>query len=211
LNERHSYRVIRDLLAYKDQIFGALKRASTSARPRAISTDESQRRQHVEARNRAVIHTAKSRSSSPAAPALRHGRQVSSDVTRFPINTSPTNSSPRSSGGRFKQRESLEVPGSAGEAKIDTPTATEQQDSPDSDSANRTSPPPQPAAITAAAVARSLEKKNSLGRSGHASTGRFRRGNAGLARNMGQRDSVASDGSDEQMGVTLTDKPMAEY
>ncbi|KAF8544770.1 hypothetical protein BDD12DRAFT_439126 [Trichophaea hybrida] len=208
LNERHSYRLVRDLLAFKDQIFGALKRASTTARPRAISTDESQRRQHVEARNRAVIHTVKSRSSSPAAPVMRHGRQVSSDVTRFPINTSPTNSSPRSSGGRFKQRESLEVPEES--PKTDAPAApAEQQDSPDSDSANRKSPPPQPAAITAAAVAHGLEKKNSLGRSGHASSGRFpRRGN--LARNMGKRDSVASDESDEahQVGVTLTDKPM---
>lgn len=216
LNERHSYRLVRDLLAFKDQIFGALKRASTSAgnRARAISTDESHRRQHVEARNRAVISTAKSRSSSPAPPASRHGRNVSADVTRFPISTSPSHS-PRN--GRFNtkpQRESLEVPG----AEPSRPAAAEERDSPDT----AESPPVSctaAATITVADVAHGLEKKNSLGRSGHASGTRGTRraaGRGGLGRTSAvsgdrKRDSVASASSDgDDSGVERAHRPM-EY
>lgn len=221
LNERHSYRLVRDLLAFKDQIFGALKRASTSAsnRARAVSTDESQRRQHVEARNRAVASAAKSRSSSPAPPP-RHGRNVSADVTRFPINTSPSHS-PRNSRFNTKpQRESLEVPG----AEPKPPACAEERDSPGS---AESSPPTSATAaagavtITAADVAHGLEKKNSLGRSGHATGARGARRNArggGLGRTSAVSDrrcdsaaSASSDGDDSGVErVQLTDRPM-EY
>lgn len=220
LNERHSYRLVRDLLAFKDQIFGALKRASTSAsnRARAVSTDESQRRQHVEARNRAVASAAKSRSSSPAPPP-RHGRNVSSDVTRFPINTSPSHS-PRNSRFNTKpQRESLEVPG----AEPKPPACADERDSPDS---AESSPPTSATAaagvtITAADVAHGLEKKNSLGRSGHASGtrgtrrsargGRLGRTSAASDRKYDSAASASSDGDDSGVErVQLTDRPM-EY
>lgn len=61
MNERFSYRLVRDLFAHKDAIFGELKRASTlthstsgAQRPRAISTDESNRRANMEERQRAI-------------------------------------------------------------------------------------------------------------------------------------------------------------
>lgn len=55
LNERYSYRLLRDLFAHKEAIFGELKRASSLAhtnsgasRARSVSTDESNRRAHME-------------------------------------------------------------------------------------------------------------------------------------------------------------------
>lgn len=115
MNERHSYRLIRDLFNHKDAIFGELKRQSSvnvlgvgagQARPRAISTDESHRRAAVEARNRAIAN--RSRATSPA-PAARHRRDRSTDgsaTTRFPINVG--NSTTERRGGLSRQ--SLEVP-----------------------------------------------------------------------------------------------------
>lgn len=223
-DERHSYRLVRDLFTFKDQIFGALKRASSTVgnRPRAVSTDESQRRVHVEARNRAVIGAAKSRSSSPAPP-VRHGRQVSSDITRFPINTSPTSSSPRSS-GRFKQRESLEVPGEESgvqQPKIETTLPEDLGDS----AANAGGSSTPPVAVEAASTGGGLEKRNSLSRSGHAggsgaaggASSRFPRRGPGLARTAaaGNRESVGEEqgqyrGSVDYSshGVNLSDRPM---
>ncbi|KAI5779517.1 hypothetical protein EDC01DRAFT_755136 [Geopyxis carbonaria] len=221
-SERHSYRLVRDLFAHKEQIFGELKRASAQGgnRMRAISTDESQRRTHMEARNRAVISAAKSRSSSPAPP--QHRKGGSGDVTRFPINVSPTSvsGSPRSS-GKFKQRESLEVPSTSSsldrETKID-PDIGPETESPVSESA---SPP-----MSATAPAHNpdgLEKSNSLSRTGRATGGRFPRKNANLVRSAaaGKRDSIASNASDGSIGaeqelsyrrsvegVTLSDRPM---
>lgn len=114
MNERHSYRLIRDLFDHKEAIFGELKRQSSAmalgagsgqARPRAISTDESNRRAAMEARNRAIAD--RSRANSPAS-SNRHRRDRStggSESTRFPINFG----SPVS---RSHTRQSLEVPGS---------------------------------------------------------------------------------------------------
>ena len=210
--ERHAYRLVRDLFAYKDQIFGALKKASSvGARPRAISTDESQRRAHVEARNRAVIGAAKSRSSSPAPPA-RHGRVTSSEVTRFPINTSPTSSSPRSSRG-YKQRDSLEVPGAEPTPSLDTETVHSPPPHEDSAPDSGANSPLTSAVVHEVAAQGGLEKKNSLSRSGHAASSRFPRRGANLTRG-GKRDSLASyaDGENHEeqpsRGVELVDRPM---
>jgi hypothetical protein len=122
MNERHNYRLIRDLFAHKDAIFGELKRqssvlglGSTSNRPRAISTDESNRRAAMEARNRAIVD--RSRANSPAPP-RKHRRDRSSGASeagRFPIHvTSPTER-------KAATRSSLEVP-----AKAEAPTTGEQ-------------------------------------------------------------------------------------
>jgi RhoGAP domain len=117
LNERHSYRLIRDLFDHKDAIFGELKRQSSAnalgagagaARPRAISTDESNRRAAVEARNRAIA--SRSRATSPA-PGSRHRRDRSTDGSsggssgRFPINVGSPHGSDRK-----HPRHSLDVP-----------------------------------------------------------------------------------------------------
>ncbi|PLN76435.1 hypothetical protein BDW42DRAFT_20980 [Aspergillus taichungensis] len=118
MNERHSYRLIRDLFAHKDTIFGELKRQSTilgsaatattnNHRPRAVSTDESNRRAAMEARNRAIVD--RSRAHSPAAPPRKHRRDRSSgpsETKRFPINVA----SPTERRTTVTSRNSLEVP-----------------------------------------------------------------------------------------------------
>lgn len=102
MHEKHSYRLIRDLFAHKEEIFGELKRASTlshtpsggnasnAARVRAISTDESNRRANMEARNRAIASKSRNSSPAPHANGRTHRRDRSSDppATRFPIHTS---------------------------------------------------------------------------------------------------------------------------
>ncbi|KKA26060.1 hypothetical protein TD95_000318 [Thielaviopsis punctulata] len=127
MEERHAYRLVRDLFAYKDAIFSELKRMATqnsssnssmSARPRAISTNESNRKALVEERNRLLMEKAsggRSRATSPAPGhrgSHRRDRSVGGPETRFPI-ASPTNASDRhrSSLGSLNKRQSLEVPG----------------------------------------------------------------------------------------------------
>jgi hypothetical protein len=135
MNERHAYRLIRDLFDHKEAIFGELKRqssslgglggpaaAGSSARPRALSsTDESNRRAAMEARQKAIAEQ-RTRDKSPA-PTNRHRRDKSTDgaMGRFPVVASPQigssthghASGTRSSlGGQAGNRYSLEVPGS---------------------------------------------------------------------------------------------------
>lgn len=136
MNEKYAYRLVRDLLANKDAIFGELKRASSitnnpqagsserdRARIRAISTDESNRREKMEERNRAIAN--RSRASSPApgprGPGHRRDRSVGGPETRFPIHASPTTER-----RPHATRQSLEVPGSADSSPVvETPkTAT---------------------------------------------------------------------------------------
>jgi hypothetical protein len=101
MNERYSFRLIRDLFSHKDSIFGELKRASTlthsssgAQRPRAISTDESNRRANFEERSRAIAAQRSPRATSP----------------RFPVNTGSPTAERRGTTG---SRNSLEVPGSS--------------------------------------------------------------------------------------------------
>jgi len=103
MEEKYSYRLIRDLFTHKDAIFSELKRASSlshsgsidSRRPRAISTDESNRKANMEARARAIMQASgsKSRATSPQpSPGRGHRRDRSSGgpETRFPVMASPT-------------------------------------------------------------------------------------------------------------------------
>jgi hypothetical protein len=141
MNERHAYRLIRDLFDHKDAIFGELKRQSSSlsglggpaaigpnARARAFSsTDESNRRAAMEARQKAIAEQ-RTRDKSPAAT-NRHRRDKSTDgiMGRFPVVASPqigtsqsgsahgpgqTQGMRPSVGGQGGLRDSLEVPGS---------------------------------------------------------------------------------------------------
>jgi hypothetical protein len=137
MDERHAYRLIRDLFDHKEAIFGELKRQSSSlgglggpsaigpnARPRAVSsTDESNRRAAMEARQKAIEQ--RTRDKSPA-PTARHRRDKSTDgsMGRFPVVASPQIGSTASgaahgpgmrsslSGQGATHRNSLEVPGS---------------------------------------------------------------------------------------------------
>src|SRR3954468_14826500 len=85
MEEKYSYRLIRDLFSHKDAIFSELKRASSlshsisvDTRPRsvsAVSTDESNRKANMEARARAIIEKAggsRGRDKSPAPSPRGH-------------------------------------------------------------------------------------------------------------------------------------------
>lgn len=128
MTEKFNVRLVRDLFAHKDAIFGELKRASSlshtnsgASRPRAISTDESRRKQFMEERQRAITAAGanRSRATSPfrqsfgeprsPMPLPGHRRERSThEGTRFPVNASTTNSPV----AERRQRGSLEVPGS---------------------------------------------------------------------------------------------------
>lgn len=222
MDERHNYRLLRDLFDHKEEIFGELKRQASSLgtisasgpRPRAISSDESNRRANMEARARAIAD--RSRANSPA-PGYRHRRDRSvggSESTRFPINvSSPTTE-------RRGARQSLEVPGS-----VDSPSTTELHHrltetlnnsnnvttngsgaTSSSAAAQEDSRPSTPSAVV-------VGKSNSLSRS----SGRYSR-IAGL--NRDSSGNVVPDSASEALkeaaeqtplrpvGVTLEDKPM---
>ncbi|KAI8965674.1 hypothetical protein F5Y11DRAFT_276797 [Daldinia sp. FL1419] len=130
MEEKHAYRLVRDLFAHKDAIFSELKRMSSlthsgsvnNNRPRAISTDESNRRAHMEERQRALLEKAgpRGRATSPApGPRHRRDRSTGGPETRFPI-ASPTSSNERhrSSLGSLGtvKRSSLEVPDGTGQS-----------------------------------------------------------------------------------------------
>ncbi|TKA62569.1 hypothetical protein B0A49_09911 [Cryomyces minteri] len=126
MDERYSYRLIRDLFAHKDAIFGELKRASSlthtssgAGRPRAISSDESRRREPMEERSRAIAAAGgnRSRPSSPNPGGSSGGHIRDRSSTRFPINTpaTATQTSPtarRASETKGGARASLVVPSS---------------------------------------------------------------------------------------------------
>jgi len=195
MNERYSYRLVRDLFAHKDAIFGELKRASTlthsasgAQRPRAISTDESNRRANMEERQRAIAAQRSPRAVSPA-PGSRvsgsHRRDRSQ--TRFPVNTSSPTETRRSKGDRG----SLEVPGSDDSPTNEEVTATiNGTTEPETVSV----PVPAPAEHPAPSSTRVP----------------FPRKHAGSL-TRGNRDSTGSLRSDDTAaprGVTLEDKPM---
>ncbi|KAF2757066.1 hypothetical protein EJ05DRAFT_477292 [Pseudovirgaria hyperparasitica] len=197
MHERYAYRLLRDLFAHKEAIFGELKRASSltqahsaaiTTRPRGPSTDESNRRANMEERQRAIA--SRSRASSPAPGSRpsthRRDRSVGGPETRFPIQTSPIV-------GRRQDaahRHSLEVPGSVEASPIAT---------------NGAAPPANGNSTTEDS---SVSKRDSISRSTRfPRAGSLKQG--GLAR-VANRDSAGSLGDDSQrpIGVQLEDKPM---
>lgn len=194
MEEKHASRLVRDLFAHKDAIFSELKRMSTishsisvtGGRPRAISTDESNRKALMEERNRALLEKAtasRSRATSPAPGPRGHRRERSSGgpETRFPIQTSPTTASDRhrSSLGSLNaiKRSSLEVPGPDGstsppDVTNGSPLKTELDGEP------------------------TLEKRDSLGR--------------GAAAKFGTRAPATPPRETSPRGVTLEDRPMED-
>jgi hypothetical protein len=199
MNERYSYRLIRDLFAHKDAIFGELKRASTlthsssgSQRPRAISTDESNRRANYEERNRAIAAQRSPRATSPGPGARNGTHRRDRSQTRFPVNTT----SPTERRGTGPARNSLEVPVNAdGSAVVATDIGT---------NGTVDSPVEQP---TPSATRVPLPRKHA------GSLARGNRDSMGSLKGESNRDSVGSlkyeDGAAAApRGVQLEDKPM---
>lgn len=212
LEEKHAYRLVRDLFTHKDAIFNELKRMSTpgysgslgrsAPRPRAISTDESNRKANMEERNRLLLEkshgTSRGRASSPAPSPRGHRRDRSTGgpETRFPI-ASPTGNNERqrsSLGSLASNRQSLEVPG--GELPPAPAPAAEpvNGDAADSDSPRQSVSSQSP-----------VEKRNSLSRSG----ARFSSGRR-LPLNLSQDSTRDSRSGTPTRGVTLEDKPMED-
>lgn len=132
LAEKYNVRLMRDLFAHKDAIFGELKRQSSlshtpsGTRPnRAVSTDESKRKEAMEERQRAIAAAQHAQTSSgssrsrqpspgpgsrvPLTEGSTHRRDRSrGPETRFPISTASVNSP--SSSTATNQRESLNIP-----------------------------------------------------------------------------------------------------
>ncbi|KAG6356598.1 hypothetical protein INS49_014471 [Diaporthe citri] len=218
MEEKHAYRLLRDLFAHKTAIFSELKRMSTLGhstsvtnsnsdsknRPRAISTDESNRRIHQEERQRALLEKAgggRSRATSPA-PSPRgfgsHRRDRS--VGRFPVQTSPTekNDRVRMSMGPILgvKRSSLEVPGEGGTppSSVSTESITNGSDSTESPTSVR-------GRSETLRSNDSLEKRNSLGRNPARSS---------LGRRIPVNPTPLTEaaGDEHTRGVTLEDKPM---
>jgi hypothetical protein len=228
MNERHSYRLIRDLFEHKDAIFGELKRQSSAsafgagaaaARPRAISTDESNRRAAMEARNRAIA--SRSRATSPAHT-TRHRRDRSTDgsIGRFPINVGSPQSADR------KARQSLDVPNTAalhggaaeeeqsaksvettepnGATTAEDDKAEAEVTTPDEQGPTggdpEGSPPP-------TAHAESVGKRDSLNRGRNV---RRAGGSHHVSESTDETESAAAAEGDMK-GVTLEDKPMEDF
>lgn len=236
MEEKHPYRLVRDLFLYREPIFTELKRASSQAlngtfkdnRPRAISSDESNRRANMEARQKAILAAGGSRgratSPAPGPRAHRRDRSVGGPDTRFPI-ASPTNpthghratrtTDTSSSGSRPS---SLEVPGENVIQSMDPVISSAPLQAITNGSGEHAPMPAVPAIDGIVDENAGVEKRNSLGRSSPA-TSRFsaNRKSGGLARQSlhladRKRDSVGSlkdvDGEGRPVGVSLVDKPM---
>lgn len=234
MNERYAYRLIRDLFAHKDAIFGELKRASalahtnsTSVRPRAISTDESNRRIHMEERARAIANRSRASSPAPGSRAHRRDRSAGGPETRFPIATASSTSPTERRGTGGKARDSLEVPGSLESSPVldDSPPKPSATNGTAASIASTGSNRDSIASTTISASNRdsvtsdgsstptsatTVEKRNSLGRSAPVSS-RFPRKSGSLARQSligtGKRDSMGSPRDADTPSTPVDDAP----
>lgn len=215
MEEKHAYRLIRDLFAHKDAIFSELKRMSTlthsgsvtstnnNSRPRAISTDESNRRAHMEERQRALLEKVgpRGRATSPA-PGFRHRRDRSTGgpETRFPI-ASPTANNDR-------QRSSLGSLGTVKRSSLEVPDGTHTPPSEPNGAPHEDSPK-----IISESM---ISKRDSLSRSGarfvggrrvgtNSTTGTGSTPSTPVSKITRDRDSGTPT---EDRGVTLVDTPM---
>jgi len=194
MNERYSYRLVRDLFAHKDAIFGELKRASTlthsasgAQRPRAISTDESNRRANMEERQRAIAAQRSPRAVSPGPNRASGSHRRDRSQTRFPVNTS----SPTETRRNTLNRSSLEVP-----ANDDSPTHDDAATT--TNGTTEAATPVQPAPSTPVEHPAPSSTRVPFPR----------KAAGGLSR--GNRDSAGSLRGEDAAprGVTLEDKPM---
>ncbi|KAK3326558.1 putative RhoGAP group protein [Apodospora peruviana] len=227
MEEKHSYRLIRDLFAHKEAIFSELKRMSTmnssasvsgpANRPRAISTDESNRKANMEERNRLLMEKAaasggsRSRATSPAPGPRGHRRDKSSGgaETRFPVSVaSPTSVAERSKrqslGPILPKRTSLEVPDDAGMGGLSHPADGHYNGA----SVTSSIVPEDRVAAMAAKIENEslLEKRNSLGRAPGARFVGGRRVPAAAA--TAEQAAGGASSSSSHPGVTLVDPPM---
>ena len=245
MDEKHSYRLLRDLFAHKEEIFGELKRASTlthtpsdgaaskESRIRAISTDESNRRANMEARNKAIASKSRNSSPAPQANGRSHRRDRSSDppTTRFPIH--PSSAAVGETQRRGAARGSLEVPGDESTSPQAERPSKHNNISHMINNLNNSIPksmpdnPPQPPepihansdTVDNAIGATFAEKRDSLGRSSRFPPRKQGTGSLGGRTGVGDRSSLVNGNrssvdaehvieNGDRLGVQLSDKPM---
>lgn len=224
MEEKHSYRLIRDLFAHKDAIFGELKRASSlshsssviDTRPRAVSTDESNRKANMEARTKAILAAggSRSRATSPAPGPRGHRRDRSSGgpETRFPVAPSPTTATDvtaaRNSAGTVV-RNSLEVPGSNDNSPIVESSLGHSPLQLVVNGSGKAHPTASSVTVDAIHDEVGIEKRNSLGRSGHAGAGRLAQARRAAPGGIGRQSLGQKEVAEHRpVGVSLVDKAM---
>ena len=204
MNEKYNYRLLRDLFAHKEAIFGELKRASSQAnravsqqaaeraRGRGMSTDERGRAQAEQERRQAVL-SAQNRSRAPSpGPAVRESPNPSSTVgsrmkrerspnrmsgdatTRFPV--SPTTGGGHAHSGSSTTSGSVTSPTERRSTLVRQ--SLEVPGSAESSPVTEASQQPQPK-TNGLVKEEGLSKRDSLGRAG-ATVGR-RTGGGGIA------------------------------
>ncbi|KXT10215.1 hypothetical protein AC579_3741 [Pseudocercospora musae] len=165
MNEKYNVRLLRDLFAHKDAIFGELKRQSSlshtnsgsTRQTRAISTDESRRKEHMEERQRAIAAAqqaqaggTRSRNPSPDTNArvpltAGHRRDRSrGPETRFPVSTTAAQHnarvmSPTGASSTSSNRDSLNIPQSPPASRL---PPSSPQDTPERTNGTFHQPPP---------------------------------------------------------------------
>lgn len=130
MNERFSYRLVRDLFAHKDDIFDTLKRQSslkmreqavnsnaTASRGRGLSTVNDRPRHELEQEKHQAIINSRSRATSPNPGGRSIKRERSphrmsgSAESRFPVAVSSSVTNSPTERRSTVSRHSLEVPG----------------------------------------------------------------------------------------------------
>jgi hypothetical protein len=230
LNEKYNYRLLRDLFAHKEAIFGELKRASSQAqravssaqrdeakgaRGRGMSTDERGRRDAEQERRQAMLANKSagvgsvSRAASPGSVSSRMKRERSPNrmsgdaTTRFPVSPTATNHSSSGSVTSPTERRSTLIRHS-----LEVPSV---------ESSPVVADAPLQAAPKTNGLAKEdgLSKRDSLGRAS-AVTGR-RGGGGGLAARQSLyggavANNAAGPGAEPDFmshrGVSLSDRPM---
>ncbi|RMZ90877.1 hypothetical protein DV736_g1899, partial [Chaetothyriales sp. CBS 134916] len=222
LEDRHSYRLVRDLFDHKEAIFGELKRqsstlAASAIRQRAVSnTDESHRKANMEARAKAINDARRERSPAPSS---RHRRDPSSGPSgRFPVVVSPRQDSSRSASSN--KRASLDVPG----AEHSSPTSTRTDDRAmpqlhttpitiEESPISEPSPPLSSAAKEKPDFEKAVEANSPTAATANNSLRRDRvivgsRGSSLKEKDLASAPPLPRTSSHHQVGVQLVDKPM---
>ncbi|EME79946.1 uncharacterized protein MYCFIDRAFT_37953 [Pseudocercospora fijiensis CIRAD86] len=204
MNEKYNVRLLRDLFAHKDAIFGELKRQSSlshtnsgsTRQTRAISTDESRRKAHMEERQRAIA------AAQQAQAGGTRSRNPSPDTnTRVPLTAGHRRDRSRGPETRFPVTSSTVLtsqPSTASTISIKPPASKYRVTNPDDSSPATTEGTP--------------TKKDSLSRIRGVTA---RRGTGGLRRQSLVNKHESIEGADlvdspeaSSKGVQLEDKPM---
>ncbi|EMC91166.1 hypothetical protein BAUCODRAFT_79801 [Baudoinia panamericana UAMH 10762] len=223
--EKYNVRLVRDLLAHKDEIFGELKRQWTlthtnsgaTRSTRAVSMDESKRREHMEERQRAILAAQAGGNKAPP----RQPSPSPSVGSRVPLPDGAGHRRDRSRGAdtRFPIATTVQAQTDKRLIKPPPPTSKYKINNPDSEASSATA--------DAETVEGAPIKRDSLNRSGargyppRKGTGGLQRQSLVMSKHGGAdigdyvespvdttRSGHINEGAPSTTGVQLEDKPM---